>query len=55
MTTRAGANLPGLPFLVIELVSRVLFLGALALWGAACAFLATVLRNFASYSAALAG
>jgi uncharacterized membrane protein YccC len=34
---------------------RVLFLGGLALWGAACAFAATVLRNFASYSAALAG
>lgn len=34
---------------------RVLFLAALALWGAACAFAATVLRNFASYAAALAG
>src|SRR5215831_8853799 len=34
---------------------RVLFLGALALWGAACPFAATLLRNFASYSAALAG
>src|SRR6266566_9456119 len=34
---------------------RVLFLGGLALWGAACAFLATILRNFASYAAALAG
>jgi uncharacterized membrane protein YccC len=34
---------------------RVLFLGGLALWGAACAFVATVLHNFASYSAALAG
>jgi uncharacterized membrane protein YccC len=34
---------------------RVLFLGGLALWGAACAFAATVLRNFASYAAALAG
>jgi uncharacterized membrane protein YccC len=34
---------------------RVLFLGGLALWGAACAFAATVLRNFASYSAAVAG
>ena len=28
---------------------------ALALWGGICAFVATVLRNFASYSAALAG
>jgi len=34
---------------------RVLFLTSVALWGAACAFVATVLRNFASYSAALAG
>ena len=34
---------------------RLLFLGGLALWGAACAFVATVLHNFASYAAALAG
>jgi uncharacterized membrane protein YccC len=34
---------------------RALFLGGLALWGAACAFAATLLRNFASYAAALAG
>jgi uncharacterized membrane protein YccC len=34
---------------------RALFLGGLALWGAACSFLATLLRNFASYAAALAG
>src|SRR5271166_6912239 len=34
---------------------RAAFLVALALWGAACAFGATLLRNFASYSAALAG
>jgi len=34
---------------------RVAFLGTLALWGAVCAFGATVLRNFASYAAALAG
>lgn len=34
---------------------RLLFLGALALWAAACAFVATLLRNFASYAAALAG
>jgi uncharacterized membrane protein YccC len=34
---------------------RVAFLGTLALWGAVCAFAATVLRNFASYAAALAG
>jgi uncharacterized membrane protein YccC len=34
---------------------RVLFLAGVTLWAAACAFLATVLRNFASYAAALAG
>jgi uncharacterized membrane protein YccC len=34
---------------------RVLFLISLALWGAACAFASTILRNFASYAAALAG
>lgn len=34
---------------------RLLFLGGLALWGAACAFVATLLRNFASYAVALAG
>jgi uncharacterized membrane protein YccC len=33
----------------------VLFLGALALWCAACSFLSVLLRNFASYSAMLAG
>src|SRR5712671_6267747 len=34
---------------------RAAFLVSLALWGAACALVATLLRNFASYSAALAG
>src|SRR5712671_1103150 len=34
---------------------RIGFLGLLALWCAMCAFLATVLHNFASYAAALAG
>ena len=34
---------------------RIAFLVLLALWGGICAFAATVLRNFASYSAALAG
>ena len=34
---------------------RAPFLIGLALWGAACAFVATLLRNFASYAAALAG
>src|SRR5271156_4940684 len=31
------------------------FLVILALWGAACALVATLLRNFAAYSAALSG
>jgi uncharacterized membrane protein YccC len=35
--------------------SRAGFLAGLALWGAACAFVATPLRNFAAYGAALAG
>ena len=35
--------------------SRAGFLGALALWGALCGFIASLLRNFASYAAALAG
>jgi uncharacterized membrane protein YccC len=35
--------------------NRVAFLLTLALWGAGCALLATLLRNFAAYSAALAG
>jgi uncharacterized membrane protein YccC len=34
---------------------RIAFLGFLALWGGLCAFAATILRNFGSYSAALAG
>jgi uncharacterized membrane protein YccC len=34
---------------------RVLFLDAMAVWGAACAFAATLLRNFTSYSAAISG
>ena len=34
---------------------RALFLLGLALWGAACTFCATLLRNFAAYAAALAG
>jgi uncharacterized membrane protein YccC len=34
---------------------RVGFLFGLALWGAICGFVATLLRNFASYGAALAG
>jgi uncharacterized membrane protein YccC len=34
---------------------RAPFLLGLALWGAACAFVATLLRNFAAYAAALTG
>ena len=34
---------------------RIAYLALLALWCALCAFVATVLRNFASYAAALAG
>jgi uncharacterized membrane protein YccC len=34
---------------------RISFLLGLAFWGAACGLLATLLRNFAAYSAALAG
>ena len=34
---------------------RIAFLVGLALWGAACGFMATILRNFAAYGAALAG
>jgi uncharacterized membrane protein YccC len=34
---------------------RIAFLGLLALWVGVCAFAATVLRHYASYSAALAG
>ena len=34
---------------------RVFFFVSLALWGGACAFISTVLPNFASYAAALAG
>jgi uncharacterized membrane protein YccC len=34
---------------------RAAFLVGLALWGAGCALLATLLRNFAAYAAALAG
>src|ERR1700685_2831149 len=35
--------------------NRAAFLLALALWGAGCALVATLLRNFAAYAAALAG
>jgi uncharacterized membrane protein YccC len=42
-------------FVAIFPEDRVLFLAGLALWGAACAFATTLLRNFASYAAALSG
>ncbi len=35
--------------------SRTLFLSGLALWGAACALVGTILRNFTGYAALLAG
>src|SRR5262249_23021857 len=35
--------------------TRLLFFISLALWSGACAFVSTVLPNFASYAAALAG
>ncbi|HLZ66246.1 MAG TPA: FUSC family protein [Aliidongia sp.] len=35
--------------------SRLGFMAGLAIWGGACAFVATVLRDYASYGAALAG
>jgi uncharacterized membrane protein YccC len=34
---------------------RILFLASLALWAAFCAFIASALRNFATYAATLAG
>jgi uncharacterized membrane protein YccC len=34
---------------------RAAFLVSLALWGAACALVATLLRNYAAYAASLAG
>jgi uncharacterized membrane protein YccC len=37
------------------LQDRAAFLISLSLWGGACAFAATLLRNFAAYAAALAG
>src|SRR5262252_10663391 len=67
---RPGASLRKAEFLMIGTVvgatmivvltalcpqDRIAFLGLLALWGGICAFVATVLHNFASYSAANAG
>ena len=34
---------------------RIVFLAGLALWGAACALIATILRNFLAHAAQLAG
>jgi uncharacterized membrane protein YccC len=39
----------------LEPQQRLYFLLGLALWGGVCGFMSTMLRNFASYSAALAG
>ena len=67
---RPGASLRKAEFLMIGTVvgatmivvltaffpqDRIAFLGLLAVWGGICAFGATVLHNFASYGAALAG
>ena len=53
-----GTAIGGVAILVLTACfpqDRVLFLTALALWGGACALVATLLRNFAAYAAALAG
>ena len=53
-----GTGIGGVAIVVLTACfpqDRVLFLTALALWGGACALVATLLRNFAAYAAALAG
>ena len=56
---RMIGTLTGATFIVVLTAcfvqNRTAFLIGLALWGAACALVATLLRNFASYAAALAG
>src|SRR5580692_4482610 len=56
---RMVGTLTGATFIVLLTAgfvqNRTAFLTALALWGGACALVATLLRNFASYAAALAG
>ena len=56
---RMIGTLTGATFIVVLTAcfvqNRPAFLVGLALWGGACALVATLLRNFASYGAALAG
>ena len=56
---RMIGTLTGATFIVVLTAcfvqNRTVFLIGLALWGGACALVATLLRNFASYGAALAG
>jgi uncharacterized membrane protein YccC len=56
---RMIGTLTGATFIVLLTAgfvqNRTAFLIGLALWGGACALVATLLRNFASYAAALAG
>jgi uncharacterized membrane protein YccC len=56
---RMVGTLTGATFIVVLTAcfvqNRSAFLIGLALWGAACALVATLLRNFASYAASLAG
>ena len=56
---RMIGTLTGATFIVVLTAcfvqTRTAFLVGLALWGGACALVATLLRNFASYAAALAG
>jgi uncharacterized membrane protein YccC len=56
---RMIGTLAGATFIVVLTAcfvqNRTAFLIGLALWGGACALIATLLRNFASYAAALAG
>ncbi len=56
---RVIGTLVGAAFIVLLTAcfpqDRIAFLAGLALWGAACAFVNTILANFAAYAAALAG
>jgi uncharacterized membrane protein YccC len=56
---RMIGTLTGATFIVVLTAcfvqNRTAFLIGLAVWGGACALVATLLRNFASYAAALAG
>jgi uncharacterized membrane protein YccC len=56
---RMVGTMAGATFIVVLTAcfvqNRAAFLIGLALWGGACALVATLLRNFASYAAALAG